>query len=224
MKLITMIGSFRLSVPYYFGKVLTNLKAKTLVIDNTDGNFLFNTLKHDKADDFIKRNNTIVLKNRLYNEEWFNKFDYCIVMYGTDEAVYEEAVFERTDCLIAMTDYERNSTEVFKSVLESIYNLNSSFLSTRKSDKTQRQIFSIWKDKSCNKIHEKDVESKCRLATTKRYTLPLTTQNSKAYEALTYNGTGKLSPLDKTYKTCLFEITDSVTDKKHTKALRKMLR
>ncbi len=224
MKLIAMVGSFRLSVPYYLGKVLTNLKEKTLVIDNTDGNYLFNTLKHDKADDFIKRNNTIVLKNRLYNEEWFNKFDYVIVLYGTEKTAYEPIVFEKCDCLIALTDYERNSTEVFKTVLGEIYGLDASFLSTKKRDKTPRQIFSIWKDKSCNKIHEKDVESKCRLATTKRYLLPLSIQNSKAYEALTYNGTGRFSPLDKVYKTCLFEISDALTDKKHTKALRKMLR
>ncbi len=224
MKLIVMVGSFRLSVPYYIGKVLTNLKAKTLIIDNTDGNYLFNTLKHDIADDFIKRNNTVVLKNRLYNKEWFEKFDYAIVLYGTKKNIYDPVIFENCDCLLAITDYERNSTDVFKSVLNSIYEMDNTFLSTKKPDRSVRKIYSVWKDKSCNKIHEKDVESKCRLATTKRFSIPLSIQNSKAYEALTYNGTGKLSPLDKTYKLCLFEILDSITDKKHTKALRNMLR
>lgn len=224
MKLISMVGSFRLSVPYYIGKVLTNLKAKTLIVDNTDGNYLFNTLKHDKADDFIKRNNTIILKNRFYNEEWFNKFDYCIVLYGTEKSIYEYEVFDKCDCLLTITDYERNSTDVFKKVLGDIYEMDNSFLSTKKKDKSTRQIYSIWKNKSCNKIHEKDMESKCRLATTKRYSLPLSVQNQKAYEALTYNGTGKLAPLDKIYKLCLFDILDAITDKKHSKALRKMLR
>lgn len=220
MKLTVMVGSFRVSLPYYLCKVVTSLKAKTLVIDNTDGNYLWNTLKHDKADNFIKRNNTIVLKNRKYSKEWFDKFDYVFVLYGQNSATYEKEILDSMDVLIGCTDYERPSTDAFKKVLNEIYEMNPDYLST----KNHKTIFTVWKDKSCSKIHEKDIESKCRLATTKRFILPLSESNSKAYESLTYNGVGKFSPLDKAYKACIMEIADNITDKTKTKAIKKMIK
>ena len=218
-----MVGSFGCSVPFYLTKSLTEIRLKTLVIDNTSENKLFTILKKGEDDEVVKRGNTFFIKNRLITKEdlkeWDKTFDEVIVLLGTNTIAFDRDVFDRANHFIFVTGYDRFVRDSFRLAMETLYSMDRTYFSNK-----EHTISMVWNDKCPCKVNEKDFESKCHIAVTHRYFIPMSDTNRKAYISLTENGNGNIKALTDSYKECIFNLANTITDGTKTKEIKKIIK
>lgn len=219
MVLTTFLGAYRCSLPYYLSRVMQDLNQKTLVVDNTNDNTLFEIFKKTTDDDYVRRKNVIYVKNRVFDKEVFSKFENVFVLMGQSPDRIDFEVLKESDHLIILTEYDIFSLRQTKDILGILYKQSPNYLSNK-----QRDVFMVWKNKCSSKIRERDVESKWRLSVTQRFIIPMSYENEKNYIALSHNGKGSLKSLTKEYKSCLNDLADSITKNQKTRQIKRLMK
>ena len=102
-KIFSFIGLEREDIPYYIAEAIAEKNRNVLVIDNSTEHSLFLSLKRlDSKADSVEEGRIIFLRNRLFSENNFEKFDVAIIYHGIN---VNEELLDESDRIIFMTDY-----------------------------------------------------------------------------------------------------------------------
>ncbi len=150
-KIFSFIGLEREDIPYYIAEAIADKNRNVLVIDNSTEHSLFQSLKRiDKNADSVEEGRIIFLRNRLFSENNFEKFDVAIIYHGIN---INEELLDESDRIIFMSDYmpmhQRKINEfvdvegIYETYMDKFYLLFVDKTGGKVSERAVKKVFGI---------------------------------------------------------------------------------
>lgn len=192
-QIISYVGLERCDFVYYLQKLLAGLNKNVLLIDNSESHDLIITMAKFTGDEVVQRKRTTFLKDRKIGGP-ITMFDYVIIYHGLNP---DSEMIAQSDDVICCLTYDKIMLEKIKFAVELA--------------EITKPCHIIWRDKTSNKISEKNEEARLRLISKTHHIAPLDLVDMSMYVSLTHNGSQSLKKAKSELITAVQNITCDIT-------------
>lgn len=102
MKLYSFLGEEREDIVYYIAQSLSNLNKTTLVVDNSQSQSLFKSIRKTEDAISVELGNTLILSRKKYSANNYEKFDTVLVLHGLNP---DQEIIDASDKTFLMLTY-----------------------------------------------------------------------------------------------------------------------
>ena len=178
-KVISFIGLEREDIPYYLMKGLTEKGKNVLMVDNTTELKLYNCMpKLDENTESVERDHMILITNRKFSDDCYEKFDVVIVMHGLEP---DEEILEHSDMVVFVTSF------MYTDLLKLQRHMDAAEVLAKAPKKSR--ISYLYIDKASGKISVNTIRKMLGLAQVPdEYTIPVNENDVAMRHNLQYNG------------------------------------